>query len=316
MSGDSQSFRIRPDAGYHLDSLIVDGEYSGTDTSYAFGPVYQDHTIAAKFSDGSIAMNSGVADNWNLLSVPLNVPDSHTSVLYPAAASPAFGYAGAYVREDMLRSGSGFWLKFVGAQTVSVTGKRFDIDTVGVNEGWNLIGSISSAIPVSGIVSLPPGIGTSNFFGYEQGYKTVDTLRPGYGYWVKLYQRGQLVLSSQNSPQAADRIRIASRGESPPAPPERDNARLEAPREYQLAAAFPNPFNPTAIIHIELPGKSHVSLKLYNLLGQEVQTILDEDRSAGRYDVQIDGSLLPSGVYIYRMIANEFVRSEKVVLLK
>ena len=318
--GDSELYHIQPDSGYFVDTLIVDGEYLDRDTAYTFHSVMENHAISVKFSDGSIAMHCDVANNWNIISVPLGVPDYRLSELYPTAASPAFSYATAYTREDTLRKGAGYWVKFVGAQTVTVTGKVFGPDTIDVAEGWNMIGCTSTPVPVSGIVSIPPGITTSNFFGYTGAYKTTTVLQPGFGYWVKVQQAGQLVLASAGTPPAVNRIRISPHGEAPPSAPEADavtpGSQVEIPAEYRLAAAFPNPFNPTTTIHFEIPEKSQVSIKLYSLLGQEVRTILDGERSPGKYDVRLDASLLPSGVYLCRIIANDFIRSEKIVLLR
>ena len=318
--GDSELYHIQPDSGYFVDTLIVDGEYLDRDTAYTFHSVMENHAISVKFSDGSIAMHCDVANNWNIISVPLGVPDYRLSELYPTAASPAFSYATAYTREDTLRKGAGYWVKFVGAQTVTVTGKVFGPDTIDVAEGWNMIGCTSTPVPVSGIVSIPPGITTSNFFGYTGAYKTTTVLQPGFGYWVKVQQAGQLVLASAGTPPAVNRIRISPHGEAPPSAPEADavtpGSQVEIPAEYRLAAAFPNPFNPTTTIHFEIPEKSQVSIKLYSLLGQEVRTILEGERSPGKYDVRLDASLLPSGVYLCRIIANDFIRSEKIVLLR
>ncbi|HEY6191903.1 MAG TPA: T9SS type A sorting domain-containing protein [Bacteroidota bacterium] len=318
--GDSELYHIQPDSGYFVDTLIVDGEYLDRDTAYTFHSVMENHAISVKFSDGSIAMHCDVANNWNIISVPLGVPDYRFSELYPTAASPAFSYATAYTREDTLRKGAGYWVKFVGAQTVTVTGKVFGPDTIDVADGWNMIGCTSAPVPVSGIASIPPGITTSNFFGYTGAYKTTTVLQPGFGYWVKVQQAGQLVLASAGTPPAVNRIRISPHGEAPPSAPGADAAtpgsQVEIPAEYRLAAAFPNPFNPTTTIHFEIPEKSQVSIKLYSLLGQEVRTILEGERSPGKYDVRLDASLLPSGVYLCRIIANDFIRSEKIVLLR
>ena len=88
------------------------------------------------------------------------------------------------------------------------------------------------------------------------------------------------------------------------------------PTKFELYQNYPNPFNPTTMIRFELPKETHVTLKVYNLLGQEVMKVLDEKREAGRYDIRIDGSTLSSGVYFYRLVAGDFIAVKKFLLLK
>ncbi len=93
-----------------------------------------------------------------------------------------------------------------------------------------------------------------------------------------------------------------------------DSVRL--PTGYELFQNFPNPFNPATTIHFELPKDSHVRLKLYNLLGQEIMTLADGDRTAGVYDVRVDGSKLVNGVYFYKLTAGAFVQTKKMVVVR
>ena len=88
------------------------------------------------------------------------------------------------------------------------------------------------------------------------------------------------------------------------------------PDQYEVKQNFPNPFNPTTTIHFELPKESYVQLKLYNILGQNVLIILDENRPAGMYDVQVNAGNLASGIYFYRIKAGNFVQTKKMVLMK
>lgn len=92
------------------------------------------------------------------------------------------------------------------------------------------------------------------------------------------------------------------------------------PMEYALHQNYPNPFNPTTKIRYDLPQYSRVSLKVYNLLGQEVMILVDETQDAGFKSVSWDASDYPSGVYIYKLSAeaegNIFVDVKKVVLMK
>jgi len=87
------------------------------------------------------------------------------------------------------------------------------------------------------------------------------------------------------------------------------------PLEYKLGN-YPNPFNPMTNIYFQLPSASFVSLKIYNLLGQEVMTLVNDKQDAGYHSVSFDASRLPSGVYIYRLKAGSFIESKKLLLLK
>ncbi|MCP4633268.1 MAG: T9SS type A sorting domain-containing protein [candidate division Zixibacteria bacterium] len=88
------------------------------------------------------------------------------------------------------------------------------------------------------------------------------------------------------------------------------------PRNYDLFQNYPNPFNPSTKIHFALPQSEHVILKVYNLMGQEVATLLDENIQAGSHDVDFDGRDLSSGVYFYILNAGDFIKSRKMTLVK
>jgi|GEM_PF-2144449 len=88
------------------------------------------------------------------------------------------------------------------------------------------------------------------------------------------------------------------------------------PRKIILYQNYPNPFNPTTTIGFEIPKKSFVSLKIYNILGKEVMTLLNETRDRGKYEIKFDGSRLPSGVYLYRIQAGDYKETKKLLIMK
>jgi len=87
-------------------------------------------------------------------------------------------------------------------------------------------------------------------------------------------------------------------------------------KSYQLYQNYPNPFNPATVIEYDLPKQSKVTITVYDLLGREVATLLDERQSAGSYKVTFDGSKLASGFYVVRMIAGSYTKSQKMLLMK
>ena len=85
---------------------------------------------------------------------------------------------------------------------------------------------------------------------------------------------------------------------------------------FSLTQNFPNPFNPTTIIRYSVPQTTLVIIKVYNLLGSEIATLVNEEKSFGNYKMQFDGSNLSSGVYFYRMQAGNFNSTKKFILLR
>ncbi len=151
-----------------------------------------------KFNIATETHEYAVDTRWNIVSVPILPLDSLKTALFPASISQAFTYqnGGSYQEEDTLENGVGYWLKFPSAQIVSFTGyPRFD-DTIDVQKGWNLIGTLTYPFSVDGITSIPSGIVISDFFGFNAGYHIVDSLKPVRGYWVKVSQAGKVVLST------------------------------------------------------------------------------------------------------------------------
>jgi len=90
----------------------------------------------------------------------------------------------------------------------------------------------------------------------------------------------------------------------------------QLPTEFALMQNYPNPFNPTTTIAYHLPNTSKVQLKVYDVLGNEIATIVNEEKSAGSYEVEFNASSLSSGMYLYKLQAGDLIAVKKLILLK
>jgi len=94
------------------------------------------------------------------------------------------------------------------------------------------------------------------------------------------------------------------------------NSEKDTPFEFYLDQNFPNPLNPSTTIKYSIPKSSQVSLKIFNMLGEELETLVNEEKTVGTYEVNWNAANLPSGVYFYRLQAGDFVQTRKMILLK
>jgi len=91
---------------------------------------------------------------------------------------------------------------------------------------------------------------------------------------------------------------------------------LSLPMQFMLSQNYPNPFNPVTTINYSIPHKEYVNLIVYDLLGREVSTLVDEQKNAGNYSVTFNGSRLASGVYFYTFQSGNFISTKRMILLK
>ena len=90
----------------------------------------------------------------------------------------------------------------------------------------------------------------------------------------------------------------------------------ELPIEYKLFQNYPNPFNPSTFINYTIPKLSYVTLKVYDILGKEVETLVNEEKPTGTYELTWDATNLPSGIYFYRIESDVFSSTKKMIYLK
>jgi hypothetical protein len=86
--------------------------------------------------------------------------------------------------------------------------------------------------------------------------------------------------------------------------------------EFTISQNYPNPFNPTTTIKYSVSKQSIVAIKVYDVLGREIETLVNDEKSTGNYKVEFDASKLTSGIYFYRMQAGDFVETKKIILMK
>jgi plastocyanin len=85
---------------------------------------------------------------------------------------------------------------------------------------------------------------------------------------------------------------------------------------YGLAQNYPNPFNPSTVIKFSIPQNNFVTLKVYDISGKELQTLVNSKLSSGEYKYTLDGSALSSGIYIYKLSAGDFIETKRMTLIK
>ena len=94
------------------------------------------------------------------------------------------------------------------------------------------------------------------------------------------------------------------------------NVDLTAPTVFALDQNYPNPFNPSTMISYSIPQSSFVTLKVYDIIGNEVATLVNQNQQAGKYDIRFDASNLSNGVYMYSIKTDNFTSTKKMILMK
>jgi len=161
--------------------------------------------------------------------------------------------------------------------------------------GVNLFASVYSQ-------SSPSGVYVSTDDGAN--WKAIDMGLPAGG---SLAANDQYLFVGMQGVWRRPLAEITSVGETP---------QSNQPETFSLSQNYPNPFNPSTQIRFEIPVSGFVSLKVFDLLGRQVATLVNEQREAGSYSLQWNGAKMPSGVYFYRLEASAFTETKKLILLR
>jgi Secretion system C-terminal sorting domain len=147
------------------------------------------------------------------------------------------------------------------------------------------------------IQNLPPEVSTGS--SGLMVLSIIDSLFPGYFNF-------KAQLGRDNWPYWEDSILVIVGVEN----------EISLPTEFSLFQNFPNPFNPNTTIKYSIPEMNKVSLAVFNLLGEEVATLVNEEKVAGYHEIEFNASVLSSGIYFYRLQAGDFISTKKMILLK
>jgi len=209
--GNTTSVERKATAGSDAGSMSAGGaeEHSGNgrdsdDNGADFirrDPGPQNDASGTEIPGGNLNVMAVYEGKWNLVSLPLAVADPAASTVFPGALTPLFGYRGGYVGETTAVPGAGYWVRFGEPETVTFAGQATDPDTIVLDAGWNLVGSIAAPVAVGGLGQIPDNHIAGALFEYDGGYRQADTIRPGEAYWVRSTTGGSLVLGS--GPSAA-----------------------------------------------------------------------------------------------------------------
>jgi hypothetical protein len=152
-----------------------------------------------EFGAGHITVTVPLLTGWNMIASPVLAAAGGDSVrrLFAGALAPyafAFSPSSGYEQHFIMENGKGYWEKFAMAGSAYPAGNMLLTDTIYVDQGWNMVGSISVPVDTGSVVALPAGIKSSSWFAYAGGYAATDSLIPGRAYWIKASAAGRFIL--------------------------------------------------------------------------------------------------------------------------
>ena len=182
---------------------MIEGNYYGEITINSNDPYESQVILEVYFTVGDVehSVIVNIIGEWNMVGLPVGLDDTQYQSVFPSSIDNtlyAFGETG-YLPETDLEMGMGYWLRFTDPESVTIMGIPVENLSISMIEGWNMISGISFPILVDYITDPGNIIIQNTVYGYsENGYANSSVLNPGYGYWIRTGDAGEIQLSSSN----------------------------------------------------------------------------------------------------------------------
>jgi len=287
--------------------LITSSSTAITGTTLA---LYNNQLFAAYSNGGDIYYSSGVGSSW---AAPTNISNNAGTSTNPCIINPSG--SPIVVWQD---NTPGNYDIFSRAKSSGTWGDIINVSNNPSDSRYPFVSLVYSNVVVMWSDSSSSATGYDIYYAYPGASPhKIDSsaqrsLYPGYT--TRTIGVTTRVLAVWTNGSAAP-YTIASTYIDNPLP-KVSTSRERTPSTYELEANYPNPFNPSTLIRYQLPADVNVRLKVFNVLGEEVETLVDGFQSAGQRSAIFNAMSLPSGVYFYRLQAGKFLDVKKMVLTK
>jgi hypothetical protein len=329
----TRTFTVTPDTGFAIADVLVDSVSVGAVSHYTFTNVLANHTIHAVFDTLKFVVTASAGPNGSI------TPSGAVTVNYGTSKSftiaPASGYFILDVKVDSVSVGAVSGYTFTDVRADHTIQASFVVNSAPT--------AASLLVPVNGDTLTLATAADTIAFSWSQSHDSnaTDTVTYGFHVWgpgvdstVAGVKDSSLALALPDVQMGMTYHWTVTSTDGIATTASADTFAFVIdfssgvgngaglPTVFMLHQNFPNPFNPTSQIKFDLPSAAVVTLTVYNLLGQEVRTLIqNQEMSAGFQEVKFDGAELPSGVYLYRLTAkgesqNPFVSVKKMVMLK
>jgi endonuclease/exonuclease/phosphatase family metal-dependent hydrolase len=303
--------------GYVLDPINAPGEWHNNSS---FASIHTQSPRVTQFGGGA---NGGMDDRFDMILISQSIMNNG-GIDYVSGTYTTYGNDGAHFNQainvqpnsavseeiaDALHDASDhipvyLTLQFEDVVPVELTSFTASVIDEGIllkwetateinNYGYEIERAQNNSVGTWEILNFIEGHGNSS---YPHRYEYIDkNALSGFEYIYRLKQ-----MDNDGSYTLYDEVKVKNSGEL----------------NFKLSQNYPNPFNPITTIKFSVPNQNHVSLKIYNVLGSDVLTLINEEKSVGNYEVDFDATTLPSGIYFYKLQAGTFIETKKMILLK